>query len=92
MSERLTTKQIENLRVWHAMDSEYRLSKVGAQQVVTTLLHLHDIIQRLQTLQPADITAEELEAVNEELPGVFVWTKIIAAACRGITRKAGGDG
>jgi hypothetical protein len=51
------------------------------------MLHLHDTIQRLQTLQPADITTEELEAVNDEVPeSVFIGSPIIAAVCRGMLR------
>ena len=62
------------------------------EQLQAKIDSLQAVIRRLQNLQPSEVTPEELEAVNEELPGVFVWTRIIAASCRGITKKAGGDG
>ena len=45
-------------------------------------------IQRLQTLQPADITPDELQAVNDEVPeSVFIGSPIVAAVCRGMLRE-----
>ena len=49
-------------------------------------------IQRLQTLQAKDITPDELQAVNDEVPeSVFIGSPIIAAVCRGMLREVGGD-
>ena len=42
-------------------------------------------IERLRNLQPADVTLEELQAVNEEVP-VLVLSSVIAAVCRGMLR------
>lgn len=49
-------------------------------------------IDRLQTLQPKDVTPEELEAVRAELPHLFVSQNTIAAVCREMLREAKGDG
>ena len=46
---------------------------------------LQAIIQRLQTLQPMQVTLEELQAVNEEV-SVLVLSSTIAAVCRGMLR------
>ena len=47
-------------------------------------------IQRLQTLQAEDVTPEELQAVNGEVPeSVFIGSPIIAAVCRGMLREVG---
>ena len=54
---------------------------------------LQAIIQRLQTLQPEQVTPAELQAVNDEVPeSVFIGSPFIAAACRGMLRGVGGDG
>ena len=53
---------------------------------------LQAVIQRLQTMQAEDVTLEELEAVNDELPDAFVSNDTIAAVCRGMLREGGGDG
>ena len=54
---------------------------------------LQAIIQRLQNLQPKQVTPAELQAVNDEVPqSVFIGSPFIAAACRGMLREVGGDG
>jgi hypothetical protein len=91
MAERLTAEEIKTLQAWHMAESPARLTDATERRVVAYMLHLHDIIQRLQNLQAAQVTPEELEAVNDELPGVCVWTKIIAAVCRGMTQEVKGE-
>ena len=54
---------------------------------------LQAIIQRLQNLQPEQVTPAELQAVNAEVPeSVFIGSPRIAAVCRGMLREGGGDG
>ena len=50
-------------------------------------------IKRLRNLQLEDVTPEELQAVNDQLPElVFFGRRHIAAVCRGMLREVGGDG
>ena len=86
MSERLTAQEIENLRC-----SLIVLPR-NVYRVAVHMLHLHDTIQRLQTLQPSDITPEELEAVNDGWYPEFMGSGRIAAVCRGMLREVGGNG
>jgi hypothetical protein len=86
MSERLTAKEIETLQAWHMAESPARLTDSTERRVVAYMLHLHDTIQRLQTLQPSQVTLEELQAVNEEV-SVLVVSSTIAAVCRGMLRE-----
>ena len=62
------------------------------EEVMQLLRNSLQQIQRLQTLQAEDVTLEELEAVNDELPDAFVSNDTIAAVCRGMLREGGGDG
>ena len=53
---------------------------------------LQAVIQRLQNLQPDDVTAQEQETVNDQLADFFLSRRTIAAVCRGMLREGGGDG
>jgi hypothetical protein len=51
---------------------------------------LEAIIQRLQTLRTADVTQDELQAVNDEVLEL-VPSDVIAAVCRGMLKEVGGN-
>lgn len=90
MSERLTAQEIENLRCSLIVLPRNVWSPSG-YRVAVHMLHLHDTIQRLQTLQAKGVTPEELQAVNDEV-SVLVVSSTIAAVCRGMLGEVGGDG
>lgn len=58
MSERLTPEEIEQLRAWQDTDIT-DLSYALQQRTVAYLLHLHDTLERLRTLQPEDVTEQQ---------------------------------
>ena len=52
------------------------------------VLHWLQRIERLRTLQPEVLTAEDIQAVNDELPYEFYSKMVIAAVCRGMLRAS----
>ena len=58
---------------------------------VRTTDHWLRRIQRLQTLQPDQVTAQEQEAVNDQLPHLLLSKRTIAAVCRGMTQETKGE-
>jgi len=77
--------------------NEWRAGAASQQEQATHLRQqvakLQAIIQRLQNLQPEQVTPAELQAVNAEVPeSVFIGSPRIAAVCRGMLREVGGDG
>ena len=85
MSERLTAEEIERLR--ETLPEWHQALPLHVIRIAEHMLHLHDIIQRLQNLQSSDVTPEELEACNNEAVGWMVYSHTIAAVCRGMLRE-----
>ena len=87
MSERLTAEDIEQ---WRAAIRNGAWFHPDVLKALQHMIHLHDTIKRLQTLQPEGVTMEELEAVDREIPElVFFGRRHIAAVCRGMLREGG---
>ena len=58
------------------------------EQLQAKIDSLQAVIQRLQNLQPEQVTPAELQAVNDEVPeSVFIGSPRIAAVCRGMLRE-----
>jgi rubrerythrin len=93
MTERNYWQLAEHFRK-RCNELQEKLDRMREQQIehYRTTDHWLQRIQRLQTLQPEQMTLEELEAVNDELPEYFVSSDAIAAVCRGMTREVKGNG
>lgn len=76
----------EDIEQWRAAIRNGAWFHPDVLKALQHMIHLHDMITRLQTLQWSDVTPEELQAVTDEIPDMFIWTSLVAAVCRGVTR------
>lgn len=85
MSKPLTRDEVETLRIWLMADSPARLHRISKRRIVADMLRLHDLMERLRTLQQQDVTEEQRDEWMvswETCSGPKIYRDMIAAAVR----------